>query len=484
MQVTIESQEGLTFALKGRVDPETFKNKKLEYAKAIQRDFEFKGFRRGKVPLSIVVSHIDEKTVEDLKGSLALNAIMDFFGERSLELYRLNDFKIGDLLLDGSFEFTASVEAIPALKDIHDYLGVEIEEPSVPPVDDKAVEEAIKEFMEDHPDFEKGDPSYPAHEGDKAVCSVVIRAKEDGKVLLESKKWEFLVGLASSPFEDFGRHLLGMKAGETKEVDCEYPDVERGEPLEDVEALATISVEEVLRKVAPVLDDEYVKRTTQFESVEEFRQHIRRSLEAEREMKIREQVEKAVIEAIYKRNYFDLPPKTVEMFAREQAEEMSSRVVVTDEDEKPVDLVDLIMKNDKFVEKARERLIRRIILSAVVDKEQIEPSEEEIRDYLRSIADEKGIEFARLSAMFAVDREFHYTVMEKIKMDKAMDLLRRYAVVKPKAEEGFRAEEESKALEEPQAQEGLEARNQRVPESDANSVSAQDGLSAPEDSGK
>jgi trigger factor len=435
MQVTIESQEGLTFALKGRVDPETFKNKRLDYAKSIQRDFEFKGFRRGKVPLSIVVSQIDEKTVEDLKGRLAINAIMDFFGERSLELYRLNDFKIGDLLLDGSFEFTASVAAIPVLKDIHDYLGVEIDEPTMPPVDDKAVEEEIKRFIEDHPDFEKADPSFPAHEGDKAVCSVVIRAKGDGKVLLDSEPMTYSVGLSSSPFEDFGRHLIGLKAGETKEVDCQYPDIESGESLQDVQASATITMVEVLRQVAPVLSDEYVRRMTQFSSVEEFRQHVRRSLEAERETKIREQVEQAVIEAIYKKNYFDLPPKTVEMFAREQAEEMSSHVVLTDQYEKPVDFVDLIMKSDRFVAKARDELIRRIILSAVVDKEKIEPSGEEIREYLQSIANEKGIEFAKISAAFAVDREFNYTVVEKIKMDKAMDLLRRYAVAKPKVNE-------------------------------------------------
>ena len=435
MRITIEAQNGLTFDLKGRVDVETFRNKKMELAKSIQRDFEFKGFRRGKVPLSIVASRLDEKALEELKGEIVVKGISDFLEERSLQLHHLRELRIGSSLLDGSFEFTARVDALPVLKDIHDYLGVEIEEPEVPPVDDSAIEQKIKKFIEDHPDFEEADASYVAHEGDMAVCSVIIKAKDDGRVLRERKTGQYLVGIDDSPFKDFGRHLLGMKAGETKEVDCKYPDLGGDKTLEHVEASASIFVEKVLRRMAPALTDEYVKKVSKYNSVEEFREAIRQELEEERQRRIREQIEDAVINEIYRKNYFDLPQQAVETFARERAEELGKHIYLTDKEDRPLDLAEVVMKSNEFIARARRDLTRRVILSAVVAKERIVAEPTDVEEYLGNLAKDMRVDLAKLRAMFATNRDFHYSVLANIQSRKAMDMLCRYAVVKRKGTE-------------------------------------------------
>jgi trigger factor len=227
-----------------------------------------------------------------------------------------------------------------------------------------------------------------------------------------------------------------LKAGEEKTVEAKLGRISaRGLKLDADEignVRAVIKVEKVRTRKMPELDNDFVKKHADVETVEDFYAMLRKQLEEQRTSKIKEDTEELVLSKICENNPFEIGERTIERLAEMAEKEARDRVLQQIPEEKRAELAkdfDLGIPREKSLEEARRNLTRSIVLEAIADKEGIEVTDADIEAKLQETADAYGMPLPKIKAIFGEERLDQLS--RQLRVGKTMDLLTRYAVVKP-----------------------------------------------------
>lgn len=170
------------------------------------------------------------------------------------------------------YTFTIDIMPKPAL-ELSSYDPVTI---TVPPfeLDEEALEDQLAQMADSYAEFESIEPR-PAQEGDS--CLLDIRAEKDSQQLAELTTENAIYLLGSSLYgDDFDRNITGMEAGETRTFEIEHPHFAGGEGPDGGMVECTVTLTEVRKKVAPTIDDEWIKENIpSLGSVDDFKELLR-----------------------------------------------------------------------------------------------------------------------------------------------------------------------------------------------------------------
>jgi trigger factor len=239
----------------------------------------------------------------------------------------------------------------------------------------------------------------------------------------------------------FEEQLIGAGAGEQRDVKVTFPEDYTGE-LAGKEAVFEVTVSEVKTKRLPDLDDDFASEATEFDTLAELREDIATRLREQATRAIEREFESAALEAAVEHAKIEIPDKLVHARAHELLEETLAALArqgiskeaylrIADKDEETL---------AHEAEPAAERALKReAVLAAVVAAEQIEPSDDELREALRPTAERAGEDldqlFDRLREADRLDR-----IREEVANRQALELLVREA--KPITVEQAKAREE------------------------------------------
>lgn len=320
--------------------------------KQISRDLDLPGFRRGKVPKSI----IDRQYGNIIKAEVADTVRQ----ELTKELLEEQDWILDDtdhenevrMPAEGSpysFEMTFSLFETPEPSGTG---GITIE---VPPLDlEDAVEKTIESFREKMVSFEQVDR--PSEEGDLVMLEA-DPAEEGGDPQV------FSVRIGDSHIgEDFDRLVTGVEPGYRFSARMESDD-----PDEKENPVHSFRVTEVRRPVLPELDDEFAEKAAGVENMEELRNRVEESVKARYEQEVSYLKERTVLDSLLKSNPFDPPAYMVNNLKRDYL----SRLGEENPGEGTVSAAEEIAED-----KVREFLILR----AVAEKEGIDIPPEEVEE--------------------------------------------------------------------------------------------------------
>ncbi|NOZ02695.1 MAG: trigger factor [Deltaproteobacteria bacterium] len=448
MKVEFEELEGLRVRLKVEVDAETFLAKKKKLARAYAPHVSLKGFRPGKAPIEMVMRHIGPSLDGEVREDIIKTTFADALEEHSVRPSMDPELDLGEIGEDGAFTYTAEFEYMPTI-DPKDYLGVEIVEPTLPEITDEDVEGGMERMRGAAATWETKEADSVAHENDMAICRLVVRDEESGEVLVEEDDRRLVVGLTDYPVADMGRELLGMKGGEKKTVTGSFSDdpsmgVIQNEEEGDGDAQRKVTVEvevkEVMQKVLPELDDDFAAKYGGGVTLDEWRTKVREQLAAGREKSLKELREDAVVDAILAKNEIELGQATVDNLAKAAEDAAKARILPSMPKEER-DKIDLGLPKEDTEAQARRNLSRQIILQAIADKEGVEVSEEDMDAKLSEMADELGMPLPKLKAGLAGEEGDR--LKTRIRLEKTLDMLVRYAVTK--AEDEAEADKADKA---------------------------------------
>lgn len=355
-------------------------------ARSLGRDMKMAGFRKGKVPPDMIIQRLGRETVLDeaVRGSIG-----SWYGEAvdGLRLHTVGQPELELAELPGAGEplgFSFEIGVRPVAK-LGSYKGLKVERRE-PQAGDEAVDEQMEELRSRMASLETVEA--PAAEGDFVLMD--FRGSIDDEPFEGGEGSGQLVELGSGRlipgFED---QLVGVAAGDERKVSVTFPDDYGAEHLAGRDASFEVKVAEVRRQSLPELDDEFAESAAGFETLDELREDVAtRLLEADREQAEAE-FQEAVLDAAVDGAKIEVPDALVEARARELLDRMLHRLShqgisremylqISGQSEE-----ELVAESG---EEARKTLQREAVLAAVVEAEEIEPSDGDILDALQGPA--------------------------------------------------------------------------------------------------
>ncbi|MGR3626787.1 MAG: trigger factor, partial [Limimaricola sp.] len=283
-----------------------------------QPEVAMKGFRKGKVPLSLLKKQFGPRVLgEAMQESIdgALSNHLEESGDRPAmqpEVKMANDdWKEGD-----DVEVTVAYEKLPEIPET-DFSDIEIERLKVV-ADDAAIDEALGNLAETAQNFEDKDGA--AEEGDQVVIDFL--GKIDGEAFEGGAAEDYPLVLGSNSFiPGFEDGLKGVKAGEEKNVEVNFPEDYQAPNLAGKAAVFECKVKAVKAPQKAEIDDELAKKFGA-EDLAGLKAQIAERLEAEYSGASRAVAKRRLLDILDEKVSFDLPPSLVEAEAKQIAHQL------------------------------------------------------------------------------------------------------------------------------------------------------------------
>jgi len=382
------------------------------------------GFRRGHVPASV----IRQRFSEDLKSDVVEALVPRYFRKEADRqgLIPVSQPQVTDLHLKDNepLRFKASFEVMPEIK-VDGYKELRAEKPEIT-VTDEEVEQSLNGVREQHATFTSVE-GRPLADGDYAQVSLDGKPK-DGPTDGQDKPVhmdEVLVEIAGkNTMPEFTENLRGASAGDERVFEVTYAPDAQEQRLAGKTFTYTVKVQSIKQKSLPELDDQFATQLGEFKTLDEVRQRIRESMEAERKHTAEHEAKDKLVAELVKRSEFEVPEALVDRQIDVRLERGLRALAAQGmkaEDIKKMDLNRLrVGQRDQALQEVKASLL----LDKIAEEEKIEVSDAEIDREIEALATQskqtpEAIR-ARLTRDGALDR-----IRNRIRSEKTLDFLYR-----------------------------------------------------------
>lgn len=382
------------------------------------------GFRKGKVPQAMIEKmYGPEVFYEDAANFLIPDAYAEEVeAAKDLEVVSQPKIDVVQMEKGKNFIFTAEVALKPPV-DLGKYKGVKIEKIDTE-VTDEDIDKEIKREQEANARTITVE-GRPVKDGDTAVIDfegfIGDEAFEGGK----GENYPLVIG-SGSFIPGFEEQLIGKNSGDDVDVKVTFPEDYNAKDLAGKEALFKVKINEIKEKELPELDDEFASEVSEFDTMAEYREDVKKNLAEKKEKEAKDKKEDAVIEAIIKDSKMDIPDAMIETQARTMVNDYARRLQsqgLSLEQYFMFTGLDMDKFTDQMKEGARKRIESRLILEAVVKAENFEVTDEEYEKELERIAEESKMEVDKLKEYIGDDEYGRNQIIDDLKIQKAVDFV-------------------------------------------------------------
>ena len=382
------------------------------------------GFRKGKVPQAMIEKmYGPEVFYEDAANFLIPDAYAEEVeAAKDLEVVSQPKIDVVQMEKGKNFIFTAEVALKPPV-DLGKYKGVKIEKIDTE-VTDEDIDKEIKREQEANARTISVEDR-PVKDGDTAVIDfegfIGDEAFEGGK----GENYPLVIG-SGSFIPGFEEQLIGKNTGDDVDVKVTFPEDYNAKDLAGKEALFKVKINEIKEKELPELDDEFASEVSEFDTMAEYREDVKKNLAEKKEKEAKDKKEDAVIEAIIKDSKMDIPDAMIETQARTMVNDYARRLQsqgLSLEQYFMFTGLDMDKFTDQMKEGARKRIESRLILEAVVKAENFEVTDEEYEKELERIAEESKMEVDKLKEYIGDDEYGRNQIIDDLKIQKAVDFV-------------------------------------------------------------
>ena len=392
MSVKVEQLEHNMAKLTVEVEAEEF-IKAIENAYKRQRGkISLPGFRKGKAPLNIIEKMYGPSFFyDDAANECINNNYYAAVEESGLDVVSDPQIDVSQIEKGKPFIFTADVAVKPGVT-LGEYRGLEVPKADTT-VSDEDLEEALKSEQEknsrlidiDDRGVEMGDTIHFDYSG--SVDGEKFEGGTANDANLEIGSGTFIPG-----FED---QLVGMKIGESRDITVTFPEDYHAKDLAGKEAVFSCAVHRIQKKEVPALDDDFAQDISEFDTLEEYKEDLRKKLAERKENAARVDKENAAVEKLIEKSEMDIPEPMIRTTMGQLFNDMANRF---QSQGLPMDTYLKYMgaTRESFMETLRPQALKRIqsrlVLEAVADNEKIEVEDARVEAEVRKMAESYGVE--------------------------------------------------------------------------------------------
>ena len=395
-----------------------------------RKDIAIPGFRKGKAPRVVIEAaygkHVFfEDAIEEMFPQIYQEAVMTQ-DMKPVGRPSVSDMNIAD---DDSVTLTIVTDLYPAVT-LGQYKGVEVEKVNAE-VKESEVDAEIDRMAQNVARISTVER--PAKDGDTVVID--FEGFLNGVAFKGGKGENHELVLGSGSFiPGFEEQVVGMSAGEEKDINVTFPENYHASELAGKEVTFKVKVHEVKETVLPEKDDEFVKDVSEFDTMAELRADIEKRILDEKQAGIDRAFENAAVEKAAENMTAEIPDSMVDEEVDRQLERMDYELRAQGASLEAYSK--MLGGNMDSIRKslrpgALNAVRTNVMLDAVVDAEKIEVSEEECEEEYKKLADSYKMELDKVKELLPVE-----SLKGDLQVRKAAKLIAESAVaVAPKAEE-------------------------------------------------
>ena len=389
--------------------------------------FQIDGFRKGKAPRSLIEKRYGEGIFfEDAVNNLISLNYPLALDELDLEVIDYPRTELSQTKKGEGFTATVTVECYPEF-EVTGYKGVEIEK--VPAeVTDEDVDKEISNMADRNSRMVEVDR--PVQDGDTVLIDYAGFVGDEQFEGGTAERYPLQIG-SGTFIPGFEEQLIGASKDDDVEVKVTFPEEYHSEDLAGKEAIFKCKVHEIKEKEVPAIDDDFVKDVSEFDTLDELKASKREELQKAAEARAEDQMKNSAIEKVSEANDIEVPNVMVE-------EEINSSLQQFDQQLRAqgMDLNSYVQfmgeDMDKFRESIREDAFKktktRMLVAKIVDQEEFEVSDDELKEYIEDMAKQYGMEADKL--IETIGPQNVATLGGDLKMRKAVDFIYENAVIK------------------------------------------------------
>ena len=413
--MTVKSCEKLEksmVALTIEVDAAAFEAAVEKAYQKMRRKISIPGFRPGKAP---------RKMIERMYGAEvffeeAINIAFPEAYEAAVEQEKLQVIgypaveMVGEVTKDG-FTFKATAPVYPEVT-LGEYKGLKAEKPEVK-VTAADVEERLKQLADRNTRLVSVERE--AKSGDTAVID--FEGFKDGVPFEGGKGTNHSLELGSGSFvPGFEDQVIGMKAGEEKDIDITFPENYTPE-LAGKPVVFHVKVNEVKAKDVPAIDDEFAKDVSEFDTLKELKADLKKKITEEREKAAQRAFEDALMQKVADGIEADIPDAMIDLQCEKMVDslkqQLASQGIPFDQYLKMVQSTEEAVKAEAK-EPAQQQVRMDLAIEALIKAEGIDATEEEIEAETKKIAEQYGMDLEMVKKYLPADQVKEQVVREKV----------------------------------------------------------------------
>lgn len=406
-----------------------------EFDKAINKAYQknkgkmtIPGFRKGKAPRAMIEKMYGPGVFyEDAANEIIPDAYEEAAKESGLDIVSQPDIDVTQIEKGKEFIFTAEVAVKPEVT-LGDYKGIEVEKKEAVVTDEEILAELDKVREQNARTVVVEDR--PAQNGDMTVID--FEGFVDGAPFEGGKGEDYPLTLGSHSFIDnFEEQLEGKNIGEEIEVNVTFPEGYQAEELAGKPAMFKVTIKEIKTKELPEMDDELVQDISDFETLAEYKDDVKKTLTEKKETQLKNEKEEAIVEKAVENATMEIPDAMLETQVKQMANEFAQRL-----QSQGLSLQQYFqftgMDANKFMEQMRPQALKRIqsrlVLEAIAKAENIQATEEDIEKEIENMASMYQMEVEKVKEIIGESEK------EQIALDmavqKAVELIVEAAVEK------------------------------------------------------
>ena len=353
------------------------------------------GFRKGKAPRKMIQQMYGKGVfLEDAANALIPEHYSKALAECDLEIVSQPKIDVTQVEPGKPFIFTAEVATKPEVT-LGDYKGLEVPKSETEVTDEEVEAELKKEQEKNSRTITVEDRA--AENGDTATID--FEGFVDGEAFEGGKGTDYPLTLGSNTFiPGFEEQLVGAKTGDHVEVKVTFP-------------------EEYQAKELPELDDDFAKDVSEFDTLAEYKEDVKKNLTEKKAEDARRAKEDAAVDKVIENAQMDIPEAMIETQTRQMLDDFARRM-----QSQGLSMEQYFQFTGQSVEKMMEdmkpqalkRIQTRLVLEKIAEVENIQPTEEEVNEEISKMAEMYKMEADKLKDLIGENE------MEQMKKDMAV----------------------------------------------------------------
>ncbi|THB78468.1 MAG: trigger factor [Desulfobulbaceae bacterium] len=422
MDVKIEDVSGLTKKVTITLPSDLVQGKLDEEYTKIQKETKMRGFRRGKVPRSVVVKSYKPQVEAEVGEKLVQETYFDVIEKEDVDPVVHPEIKDPSFNEDGTFTYVAQIDVRPEF-ELGEYKGLEIEKPNVE-VEEAAVDFELAAMQRDMAALKSVEDREIKNDD---VVIVDYQGFHNGHAMKQVKNDDYTVDVGSGKMgEEFESKLVGMKKGEEATHEVDFPEKHPNPILAGKKVEFKITVKDVKERILADLDDEFAKDVNeQFKTIDELKNQIRDRIKAEKENAADGEITDRIMQKLLANHQFEVPERLVSYEVQEMIKQTEQQL-----EQAGMSLEAAGMNREELAKTNRAVAVQRVtgdfILKKVAEVEEIKVADEDLDRAFKRIGDQYNMPVAKVKEFFQ-NREDLLPLMNEVLNEKVLLLIKENA---------------------------------------------------------